>query len=225
MTTRFSSKYPAFSSWLHSKRRISSYSERVIKLHKIFPNEPLVSLIKTSIKILDLSRRPWAILLPEEKSNRILVLEVLRRMKKGESLTSASKHVGLTKYDLLTYIRNASKGKLAFLTTISPEMEENERYFIGILDIKEIKNEREIFGDKETSFAITPKIKIRFWKYFHNKNNIEKWGCGLFRYVDDLTALAILEDLEKEYNKLKDFEKEKKNLSILIERYKKYIGG
>jgi len=107
MTTRFSSKYPAFSSWLHSKRRISSYSERVIKLHKIFPNEPLVSLIKTSIKILDLSRRPWAILLPEEKSNRILVLEVLRRMKKGESLTSASKHVGLTKYDLLTYIRNA----------------------------------------------------------------------------------------------------------------------
>ncbi|MDP2926263.1 MAG: hypothetical protein Q8N99_07840 [Nanoarchaeota archaeon] len=107
MATRFSSKYPAFSSWLHSKRRISSYSERVIKLHKIFPNEPLVSLIKTSIKILDLSRRPWEILLPEEKSNRILALEVLRRMKKGESLTRASKDVGLTKYDILTYLRNA----------------------------------------------------------------------------------------------------------------------
>ena len=107
MPTRFSSKYPTFSSWLHSKRRVSSYSERIIKLHKIFPHESLLSLVKTSIRILDLSKKAWKSLLPEERSNRILALEVLRRMKKGESLTKASKEVGLSKYELLSYLRSA----------------------------------------------------------------------------------------------------------------------
>jgi hypothetical protein len=109
MASRFSSKYPTFSAWLHAKRRFSSYSERIIKLHKIFPHESLISLIKTSIRILDLSKKSWKSLLPEERSNRILALEVLRRMKKGESLTRASQEVGLSKYELLSYLRSALK--------------------------------------------------------------------------------------------------------------------
>src|SRR3989344_4808074 len=43
------------------------------------------------------------------------------------------------------YIRGASKGKLAFLTTVGPEDE--DRYFIGIFDIEKIEDEREVYGN------------------------------------------------------------------------------
>jgi len=109
MVSRFSSKFPTFPAWLHAKRRLSNYSSRIIKLHKLFPNEPLSSLIKTSIKLLDLSRKPWIKLLSEERSNRILAFEVLRKMKRGESLTRASQEVGLSRQELLSYLRSALK--------------------------------------------------------------------------------------------------------------------
>ncbi len=121
------------------------------------------------------------------------------------------------------YIRGAQKGKLAFLTTVSPETESEERYFIGIFDIEKIEKEKEVHGNKETSIIISPKIKLKFWDYFKNKDDSKKWSSGLFRYVNDEVALKILIDLQKAYNDLPDFEKEKKNLQILIKRYKEYL--
>jgi len=119
------------------------------------------------------------------------------------------------------YIRGASKGKLAFLTTVSPKDVEKDRYFIGIFDIEKIENDRDVYGNKETSVVINPKIKIRFWNYFKNKDDSHFWGSRQ-RYFNDIIALKILLDLKQEYDKLKGFEKEKNNLDMLITRYKKY---
>ena len=121
------------------------------------------------------------------------------------------------------FIRGSRPGKLAFLTTVAPEMDGKDRYFIGLLDIKEIKNEQEVIGNKETSIVINPSIKLKFWDYYKNKDESKQWGSSLFRYLSDEVALIILEDLKKEYDKLKGFEKEKENLNGLIERYKKYL--
>jgi hypothetical protein len=130
---------------------------------------------------------------------------------------------GLTQED--KYIRGGERGKLAFLTTISPDVDEKNRYFIGILDIEKIEHEREVYGNKKTSIIISPKIRLKFWNYFKNKDGSLLWGCGLVRYLDDEIALKILFDLKKEYDKLLGFEKEKRNLDILIKRYKKYLNG
>ena len=119
------------------------------------------------------------------------------------------------------HIRGASKGKLAFLTTIGPGDKEKDRYFIGIFDIEKIEDEREVYGNKETSIIITPKIKVKFWKYYKNKDGSIMWGPRQ-RYFDDKNALKILLDLNKKYNKVSGFAKEKKNLDMLIERYKKW---
>ena len=122
------------------------------------------------------------------------------------------------------YFRGAQEKKIVLLTTIGPKDSEGDRYFIGILDIDRIEEERYVYGNKETSLAITPKIKIKFWNYFKNKDGSKRWSSGLFRYVNDESVLKVLQDLKREYNELNGFEREKKNLNILIERYKKYIG-
>jgi len=123
------------------------------------------------------------------------------------------------------HVRGASKNKLAFLTTIAPGTEEKDKYFIGIFDIEKIEGEHDIHGNKDTSIVVTPKIKIKYWSYKKNKDGSTFWGSGLVRYIDDAIALKILLDLKKEYDKLKGFDKEKKNLDILIKRYKRYIEG
>lgn len=120
------------------------------------------------------------------------------------------------------YFRGAQEKKIVLLTTIGPNDSEEKRYFIGILDIAKIEEERYVYGNKETSLSLTSKIKLKFWDYFKNKDGSKRWSSGLFRYVNDESVLKVLQDLKKEYNKLKGFEKEKKNLNMLIDRYKKY---
>jgi len=121
------------------------------------------------------------------------------------------------------HIRGISKGKIAFLTTLSPEIEEKDRYFIGLLDIERVEDERHIYGNKQTSIIIPENIKIKFWNYFKNEDNSKKWSSGLFRYINDAQALQILLDLKKAFSKLEGFEKEKSNLDVLIKRYKGYL--
>jgi len=121
------------------------------------------------------------------------------------------------------HIKGINKGKIAFLTTISPEMPEKERYFIGLFDIERVENERYIFGNKETSIVIPPEIKLKFWNYFKNMDESKKWSSGLFRYINDVQALQILIDLKKEFDKFSGFNKEKDNLNMLIKRYEGYL--
>ena len=122
------------------------------------------------------------------------------------------------------HIHSGMKGKLAFLTTISPEKdEESERYFIGVFDIEKIGNERDVYGNKETSIIISPNIKLKFWNYYKNKDGSIKWGSGLVRYINDEVSLKILYDLKNEFDKIGGFDKEKKNLNMLIERYKGFL--
>lgn len=121
------------------------------------------------------------------------------------------------------HIRGASKGKLAFLTTLGPnENSEEERYFIGIFDISKIENDRQIIGDKKTSVVIDPRIKLRFWKYYKNGDGSFRWGTRQ-RYINDKIAMDILNDLSKEYDKIVGLERDKKRLDVLIKRYKQYL--
>jgi hypothetical protein len=118
------------------------------------------------------------------------------------------------------YLRRGLKGKVAFFTTVAPGEKEEDRYFIGLFDVEKIENERDVYGNKENSVVISPKIKLKFWDYYKNKDESIEWGCGLVRYLNDATTLRILEDLSKKYFKLDGFEKENENLNMLIKRYK-----
>src|SRR3989344_3068649 len=49
---------------------------------------------------------------------------------------------------------------------------------------KKIEDEREVYGNKETSIIINPKIKLKFWNYFKNKDGSNFWGSRQ-RYFND----------------------------------------
>jgi hypothetical protein len=49
------------------------------------------------MRTTDLSKRPWRSLSPQNKKDRLLVIEVLRRLKKGEKFGTIMKDIGVSK--------------------------------------------------------------------------------------------------------------------------------
>ena len=91
---RFSARYKTYSQWLGARRRTSSYAKRIIARHKVAPRRSLSQLRKTKLSII--SSQSWSSLSPSQRYSRKLSLEVVRRMRKGESFSQASKSVGIS---------------------------------------------------------------------------------------------------------------------------------
>lgn len=137
-------------------------------------------------------------------------------------------------YGIPFSIKKARQGKLAFLTTRDPLQDERDRHIFGFLHIKNIDNIKDltnkdvmaisefVIGDPEHSLEIQPSARLKFWNYYKNPyspDNIS-WNSGLFRYLSDASALRILNDLKKEYEKTND-EKALKIIDFNISRYEK----
>lgn len=124
---RFSTKFSTFASWLRSANKNSAYTRRIERLHTLAPNLSLSKLGKLKVSSLDLSKKSWNSLSPEQIYNRKLSLEAKRLIKQGYSLTNASKEVGLRKSDLLRHLgqtvkRNGKRWAVNSYDTISRGM-------------------------------------------------------------------------------------------------------
>lgn len=108
----FSSKFDSFVSWYRHANKISNYTKRIIRLHKLAPKLSLNELRVARLSHFDLSKKKWFLLTPSQKSTRILALEIKRRMKEGKSLTFASKEIGLSKIETLRYLGRAVTKKV-----------------------------------------------------------------------------------------------------------------
>ncbi len=82
-------------------------------------------------------------------------------------------------------------GKIALLTTNSPDESEDKKTIFGFLRIKDFSSypnsgATRVVGDKQTSLKIPKDSRLYFWDFYSNQTTSEKiWGCGLFRYVSD----------------------------------------
>lgn len=101
-------------------------------------------------------------------------------------------------------IKNAERGSLAVLTTVLPDMPEEDRRIFAIFRIGRIhKGDDETAGyvvaDSKYRISLTPKETndLKFWDYYRNesKPNQCQWGSGLFRYLYDNQVAQILKQL------------------------------
>jgi len=93
----FSKDYRTFNQWLTAQKPVSRYAKRITCLHERFPSMNLRDLKHVRVSDYDMSGTKWDTLAPDQKSDRILALEVMRVMRKGEHLKNALVNIGIKK--------------------------------------------------------------------------------------------------------------------------------
>jgi len=103
---RFSKRFKSFEDWLSTQDRDTSYVERIIRLHSLYPKASLDQLrghAKSKTKLLSKSKpmpmyaRSWNTLSPKEQSVRERALEVLGLARRSSrSLTKLCREHGIS---------------------------------------------------------------------------------------------------------------------------------
>lgn len=101
----FSPEYNSFETWLGNFRGAESYRNRIIRLHSKYPQASLSQLrghpkakerIVSAIKPEPVYKRSWSSITRRELNHREKSLDVLSKVRKGQSLTKASKELHTT---------------------------------------------------------------------------------------------------------------------------------
>jgi hypothetical protein len=97
-------KSGAFGSWFKAEPRDSEYAKEMIRKHLVCPDKNLKQLRELKKENYDWSNRAWDSLSPQEKRDRLLSLQVLREMRKGEKFTPTLKKIGLKREIALKHL-------------------------------------------------------------------------------------------------------------------------
>jgi hypothetical protein len=122
----FSANFRTYGEWLNAQPRDTRYAKEIIKKHQLFPDKSLNQLRNLRISDYELSQTAWKSLTSQQKRDRNLSLEVLRSVRKGESLTQALEKRGLRREFVLKNLGNQlqkSNGKWIATKTDSLEVE------------------------------------------------------------------------------------------------------
>ena len=118
----FSPKYNIFEHWPNNFKGSKSYKNRIIRLHSKYPNASLSQLrghpkarerVVSQLKEKPVYKRSWSELTRRERILREKSLDVLRKVRNGQSLSRASKELHI-RPETVIKITNAfrkSKGK------------------------------------------------------------------------------------------------------------------
>lgn len=159
----FSKDYRTYGAWLKAQPRTSKYATRIIRFHERFPNMSLNELRNVRLIDYNLSIAQWQSLTSQHKRDRNLSLQILRSMRKGESLSQTTEKLGVSKdfavkhlgkyltksrgkwivtqtdrieAEMLIYDRN--HGQISIITTNSKDRSLIGKYFSSVR--KAIKN-------------------------------------------------------------------------------------
>jgi len=101
----FSNRYQTFQEWIDNFKGSESYKNRIIREHSKFPDaslsqlrghpkerERLVSILKPE----PVFKRSWSSITKREKNQRMKSLDVLRKVKNGQSLSKVSRELHTT---------------------------------------------------------------------------------------------------------------------------------
>lgn len=100
----FSNNFRTFNQWLKGQIPESRYAKRITRLHERFPSKNLRELKRVRVSDYDLSSTKWDKLSPDQKRDRILALEVIRVMRKGEHLKNALANTGIKKETAILHL-------------------------------------------------------------------------------------------------------------------------
>ena len=96
-------------------------------------------------------------------------------------------------------IRGAKAGHLCLLTTVAPNMKEEDRFIVAMFIIGGVDETSDgdfVYSKDNFDFCFefkpTEARQMKFWKVYHNSNGSIKWGSGLFRYFSDDDAVTFL---------------------------------
>ena len=99
---KFSPKYKSFEDWLSNFKGSESYRNRIIRLHSKYPDASLSQLrghapkgkrFVSELKPEPVYKRSWSEITKRELRIREKSLDVLRKVRNGQSLSSASKEL------------------------------------------------------------------------------------------------------------------------------------
>jgi len=117
---KFSPKYPNFQEWLDNFKGSESYKNRIIRLHSKYPNASLSQLrghpkarerIVSNLKQKPVYKRSWSELTKRELNVREKSLEVLRKVRDGQSLSKASRELHIEPKTVIKYTNAFKKVK------------------------------------------------------------------------------------------------------------------
>jgi hypothetical protein len=119
---KFSPKYDTFEDWLNHFKGSESYKNRIIRLHSKYPNASLSQLrghpkakerVVSQLKEKPVYKRSWSELTRREVILREKSLDVLRKVRSGQSLSKASKELHTEPKTVIKYTNafRKSKGK------------------------------------------------------------------------------------------------------------------
>ena len=102
---KFSPKYKSFEDWLYNFNGSQAYKNRIIRLHSKYPNASLSQLRGhasngkkpvSELKPKPVYKRSWSEITKRELNIRGKSLDVLSKVRSGQSLSSASKELHTT---------------------------------------------------------------------------------------------------------------------------------
>lgn len=103
-------------------------------------------------------------------------------------------------------IKNAEVGDIGVLTTVLPNMPEEDRRIFAVFRIGEVfeggdETEGYVVADTKYRIALTPRetFDLKFWDYYSNQSDANKcrWSSGLFRYLEDKQVAQMLRQLAR----------------------------
>lgn len=176
MTTKiFSKNFRSFAKWLKAQEPDSRYAKRITRLHERFPSMNLRDLKHVRVSDYDMSGTKWDKLASDQKRDRILALEVLRVMRKGEHLKNALANTGMKKETAILHL-----GK--YLT--------KERGYWRVKSSDRIEAELAIYDKNEGYTTIITTCS-------HDRTLIGKYlaAVGIALHTGDPAALAPFENI------------------------------
>ena len=102
----FSKDFRTYGEWLKAQPRDTRYAKEIIRKHERFPDKSLNQLRELKVSDYDLSQTAWKSMTSQQKSDRDLALEILREVRRGESLTHVLDKRGLRREFVLKNLGN-----------------------------------------------------------------------------------------------------------------------
>jgi len=118
--SNFSIDYKTFEDWLNNFKGSESYKNRIIRLHSKYPNASLSQLrghpkgkerLISKLKEKPVYKRSWSELTRKELILREKSLDVLRKVKNGQSLSKASKELHIKPETVIKHTNAFMKSK------------------------------------------------------------------------------------------------------------------
>ena len=117
---KFSPKYDIFEDWFNNFKGSESYKDRIVRSHSKYPHASLLQLrghhkarerVVSLLKQTPIYKRSWSSITKRELNTRAKSLEVLRKVKNGQSLSKASRELHITPKTVIKHTNAFRKSK------------------------------------------------------------------------------------------------------------------